>query len=116
MPPAANVDEYIASFPSDVRPVLESVRAAIHAGMPGCSETIRYGMPAVMMAHRYGLHFAGWKKHIGLYPVPRLDEPLEAEIAPYRAEKDSVVFPHSRAVPYELISRVTEAIVSARRA
>jgi uncharacterized protein YdhG (YjbR/CyaY superfamily) len=67
-----------------------------------------------MLGGRYALHFAGWKKHIGLYPVPTLDEPLESEIAPYRAEKDSVVFLHSAPVPYELIGRVTEAIVARR--
>ena len=68
-----------------------------------------------MLGGRYALHFAGWKKHIGLYPVPTLDDPLEAEIAPYRAEKDSVVFPHAQPVPYELIGRVAEAIVAMRR-
>ena len=75
--------------------------------MPEPTEKIRYGMPAVMLGGRYALHYAGWKKHIGLYPVPTLPEPLEAEIAPYRAEKDSVVFPHTKPVPYELIGRVT---------
>ena len=64
-----------------------------------------------MLGGRYALHFAGWKKHIGLYPVPTLDEPLESEIAPYRAEKDSVVFPHTEPIPYELIGEVTAAIV-----
>ena len=110
MPPAANVDEYIASFPSDVRPVLESVRAAIHAGMPGCSETIRYGMPAVMMAHRYGLHFAGWKKHIGMYPVPVLDGDLEPAVAPYRSSKDGLSFRYVDELPSELITRIAAAV------
>ena len=75
---------------------------------------MRYGIAAVMLGGRYALHFAGWKKHIGLYPVPALPAPLEDEIAPYRSEKDSVVFPHSREVPYELIGRVARQIAAQR--
>jgi len=114
------IDEYIAGFPPEIADRLQRIREVVVAAVAADSgaaaeERIRYGMPAVMLGGRYALHFAGWKKHIGLYPVPRLDDPLESEIAPYRSEKDSVVFPHSGAVPYELIGRVTGAIVSARR-
>ena len=123
MPPAvepastsAEVDDYIAGFPPDVAERLGKVRESIRESVPAPTEKIRYGMPAVMLGGRYALHFAGWKKHIGLYPVPTLPEPLETEIAPYRAEKDSVVFPHTRPVPYELIGRVTAAIVGLRSA
>lgn len=108
------VDEYIAGFPPEVRGILESVRAAIRSGVPDPQEKIRYGMPAVMLGGRYAVHFAAWKKHIGLYPIPTLDEPLESEIAPYRSAKDSVNFPFGKPVPYDLIARVTRAIVASR--
>lgn len=108
------IDDYLGSFPDDRRGVLEQVRAAIHRGMPGADETVRYGMPAVMIGRRYGLHFAGWKGHIGLYPVPVLDPELEREIAPYRAAKDTVRLRWNRPVPYELIERVSAAIVRLR--
>ena len=85
-----NVDEYVASFPPDVRDVLEHVRAAIHAGVPDGEEKVRYGMGAVMLGGRYAIHFAGWKHHVGLYPVPTFDDPLEQEVAPYRSKKDTV--------------------------
>lgn len=75
---------------------------------------MRYGIAAVMLGGRYALHFAGWRKHIGLYPVPRLSEPLESEIAPFRAEKDTVSFPHSSEIPYDLIGRVAAEIVCLR--
>lgn len=113
------VDEYIAGFPPEVADRLQRIREilvdAVGAGSGAePEERIRYGIAAVMLGGRYAIHFAGWKKHIGLYPVPTLDEPLESEIAPYRAEKDSVVFPHSQEVPYELIGRVAQAIVARR--
>ena len=113
------VEDYIAGFPPEVAERLRRIREVIVAAVASDSgelpeERIRYGMPAVMLGGRYALHFAGWKKHIGLYPVPRLEEPLEGEIAPFRAEKDSVVFPHTQPVPYELIGRVADAISSQR--
>ena len=129
MAAAATVDEYIAGFPPEVADRLQRIREVIVAEVirasggdgPGADtlrgppeEKVRYGIAAVMLGGRYALHYAGWKKHIGLYPVPTLDERLESEIAPYRAEKDSVVLPHSKPIPYELIGRVTAAIIARR--
>ncbi len=117
----STIDEYIAGYPDEVRGMLQRVRTAISDQVPGFSEKIRYGMPAIMLGStndptggRYALHFAAWKNHLGLYPIPTLPEPLESEIAPYREAKDSVNFPYTRPVPYDLISRVTAAIVSLR--
>jgi uncharacterized protein YdhG (YjbR/CyaY superfamily) len=113
---AASVEDYIAGFPPDVAERLRRIRDVILAEVPDPEEKMRYGIAAVMLGGRYALHYAGWKKHIGLYPVPTLPEPLESRIAPYRAEKDSVVFPHAKPIPYELVGEVTAAIVAARAA
>lgn len=107
---AESIDAYIADLPEDVRPILREVRAAIRAALPDGEERIRYGMPAVMLNDRYAIHFAGWKKHVGLYPVARLEGDLERAIEPYRAKKDSVNFPYSEPIPYALITQVTVAL------
>ena len=115
----ATVDEYIAGFPPEVAERLQRIREIIVAADVlgrAPKEKVRYGIAAVMLGGRYALHYAGWKKHIGLYPVPTLDEPLESRIAPFRAEKDSVVFPHAEPIPYELIGEVARAIVARRAA
>jgi len=112
----ATVDEYIAGFPPEIAERLQRIREIIVAEVPEAEEKVRYGIAAVMLGGRYALHYAGWKRHIGLYPVPTLDEPLESRIAPFRAEKDSVVFPHAQPIPYELIGEVTRAIVARRAA
>ena len=112
----ATVDEYIVGFPPEVAERLQRIREIIVAEVPEAEEKVRYGIAAVMLGGRYALHYAGWKRHIGLYPVPTLDEPLESRIAPFRAEKDSVVFPHAQPIPYELIGEVTRAIVARRAA
>ena len=118
-PTPSTVDEYIAGFAPEQARTLQLIREAIHRGVaaasiPDESEKIRYGMPAVMLGGRYALHFAGWKKHIGLYPVPVFDGELEAEVSPHRSEKDSVTFPWKEPVPFDLIERVAAAIVAKR--
>lgn len=116
MPPkTTTVDEYIATLPDDVQPILQRVRQAIRAGLPDSDERLRYSMPAIMLNERYALHFAGWKKHIGLYPVPVMGGSLEAEIAPYRTHKDSLRFPYSKPIPYDLIERLAADLGKARR-
>jgi uncharacterized protein YdhG (YjbR/CyaY superfamily) len=109
-----SVDQYIESFPSDVQVILTKVRDAIHRVAPNAEDGIRYDMPVVQVDGQYILHFAGWKKHIGIYPVPVLDGALEAEVAPYRAAKDTLRFPLRDPIPYELIARIAAAALRAR--
>jgi uncharacterized protein YdhG (YjbR/CyaY superfamily) len=112
------VEEYLAALPAEPRAVLEEVRAAVLRGMPGATETIRYGMPAAMLGRRYGLHFAAWKKHAALYPVPAFDRDgeadLEAAVAPYRAAKDAVHLRYGRPLPVDLVERVAAAVAARR--
>ena len=113
---ATSVDEYIASFPPDVRAILQRLRETMAAAEPGSGETIRYAMPAVMSDDRYVVHYAGWKRHIGLYPIPPLEPDLEAEIAPYRAAKDTIRLPLRDDIPYELIGRLAATLAAMRAA
>ncbi|WP_456787094.1 iron chaperone [Cellulomonas sp. P5_C5] len=103
-------DDYIATFPDDVRPILTEVAEALRRALPGAEERIRYGMPAFMLDDRYALHFAGWKHHVGLYPVAPLEAGLEAEVAPYRAAKDTVKLLYKDPVPTALVERIAVAL------
>ena len=104
---SATIDEYIASFPEETQEILVKIRAAMHNVLPDAPEKIRYGMPAILLGGRYALHFAAWKHHVGIYPVAKADDALEAELAPYRAAKDSINFRYDRPIPYDLIERIT---------
>jgi uncharacterized protein YdhG (YjbR/CyaY superfamily) len=108
------VDAYIAGFPPEVAERLTRLRAIITQHFDGGEETIRYGMPAVMVGRAYGLHYAGWRKHVALYPVPVLAEPLESAVAPYRSGKDTVSFRHRQELPYDLVARICDAIAEQR--
>ena len=105
------VDDYVAGFPDETRAILTEVAAALRRAMPGAEERIRYGMPALMFEGRnYGVHFAGWKKHVGIYPVAVLPDELEEQVAPHRTGKDTVQFVYRDGVPYGLIERIAAAL------
>jgi uncharacterized protein YdhG (YjbR/CyaY superfamily) len=106
----SDIDEYIAALPADAQGIVFKVREAIRAGAPNCIERMRYGMPAVQIHGTYWLHFAGWKNHVGLYPVPPGDDDFEAAIAPYRAAKDAVNFLYSKPVPYAVVTQIAEHV------
>ncbi|MFF0341931.1 iron chaperone [Kribbella sp. NPDC004875] len=109
------VDEYIASYPPEVREVLEKVRRTIHAAAPGAGEKISYQIPTITLDGSALIHFSGWKSHIALYPIPPADETLTAALAPYRSGKGTLKFPLDKPIPYDLLTRVTQAFVTARK-
>lgn len=112
--PPATVGEYIASFPDDVQPILQEVRRRIRAVVPGASETISYRVPAMTLNGRHLVYFAGWKRHISLYPVPDADEALARELAPYLAGRGTVRFPLDAPIPYDLIERLVALLAQQR--
>jgi len=71
------MDEDIAEFPPEVQEVLEQIRALIKAAAPDATETISYAIPTFDLNGKHLVHFAGFKKHIGFYPVPSAMVELE---------------------------------------
>ncbi|TLV03750.1 iron chaperone [Dyadobacter luticola] len=103
------VDEYIARFPADVQPVLSEVRAAILDVIPDAEERISYDMPTFYMNGSYVIYFAGWKKHIALYPIIGIAaEKLQDELAGYKGSKSSVHFPLNKPMPIDLIKKIVK--------
>jgi uncharacterized protein YdhG (YjbR/CyaY superfamily) len=110
----SSVDEYIASFPTDVQEVLQQVRRTIRAVIPDAGEKISYQIPTITVDGKALLYFSGWKEHIALYPIPPTDEELAKWIEPYRAGKGTLKFPLNKPIPYDLITRLTEAFLVPR--
>lgn len=108
MAAAKSIDDYIAAFPDQVRPVLERVRQTIRAAAPQAAESISYGMPAFKVGKAPLIYFAGWRAHVGIYALPSGTAAFQSEIAPYKAAKGSVRFPLDAPMPLDLIRRMTE--------
>ena len=112
--PFATVDEYFAAQPEDVRNILEEVRRTIRGVVPDGEETISYQIPTVTLHGKPVVHYAGWARHVSLYPVPRGDEDFEHRVAPYLSGKGTVKLPLSEPVPHDLVRRQVELLLAER--
>jgi uncharacterized protein YdhG (YjbR/CyaY superfamily) len=103
----SNVDEYIATFPKEVKQLMEDMRRAIKTAAPDAEEMISYGMPAYK---QYGIlvYFAAYKNHIGLYALPTGHQAFKTGLSVYKTGKGSVQFPLDKPLPLSLIKKIVK--------
>jgi uncharacterized protein YdeI (YjbR/CyaY-like superfamily) len=58
------VDAYIAKAADFARPILEEIRARVHAACPEVEETIKWGMPSFVHAGGILCGMAAFKRHV----------------------------------------------------
>ena len=110
MSKTTTVDGYIGSFPQEVQTELQSLRHAIRRVLPTAEETMSYGIPCYRSGGKDIVFFAGWKKHLSIYPILEVDESLEREIAPFRAGRGTLRFKLGQTLPLDLVERVVRDI------
>jgi uncharacterized protein YdhG (YjbR/CyaY superfamily) len=103
-----DIDEYIAGFPEKVQETLQKVRMTIRKAAPDAEETISYEIPAFTLAGRYLIYFAGYKKHIGLYPVPIGKAEFKEELSAYASGKGTARFQLDKPIPLGLIRKIVK--------
>ena len=54
------------------------------------------------------IHFAAFKKHIGLYPGPEAVEAFAERLTEYKTNKGSIQLPYSKPLPLELIAEIAK--------
>lgn len=101
----ATIDAYIADFPQEIQAILEEIRNIIKHAAPEAKEKISYQMPTFTLNGNL-LHFAAYKNHIGLYPLPSGVEEFKEELAAYKTSTGSIQFPLDQPIPYDLIRRI----------
>ena len=101
------VDEYISTFPKNVKVILEEMRRIIKRAAPKAEELISYNMPAYKL-NGFLVSFAAWKKHIGLYPVPAGDATFKKQISLYKEEKSTAQFAYDKPLPVTLITKLVK--------
>lgn len=65
--PQKSIDAYIASRDPAIRGYLDQIRTTLQETLPEAVETIAWSMPTYRQGKNI-IHFAAYKKHIGLYP------------------------------------------------
>lgn len=101
------IDEYISSQPEEIQQNLMEVRNAIRGAIPEAQERISWSMPTYWKGHNI-IQFAGFKKHIGLYPGPEAVEVFSEKLKEYKTSKGTIQFPHNKPLPLELIGEIAK--------
>ena len=104
---AKNIDAYIKQFPAKKKEKLTNLRKLIHSEAPKAEEAIKYGMPTFVL-HGNLIHFAAFKKHIGLYPTPSAIQAFAKELIPYTTSKGAIQFPLDKPLPLSLIKKIVK--------
>lgn len=103
-----SIDEYIASCLVETHERLQAIRAEIKKVAPEAKEKVSYQIAAFELNGRNLIHFAGWKNHVSLYPIPAGSEAFEKSIAKYADGKGTVKFPLDKPLPLKLIHQIVK--------
>jgi uncharacterized protein YdhG (YjbR/CyaY superfamily) len=110
MKKAATVSEYLAALPPEARRVVKRLRDTVRAAAPGAEESISYGIPALKLAGRPLVYYAGWKEHVSLYPITGAIQRTHADqLKKYKTSKGTVQFPLDQPLPVMLVKRLVKA-------
>lgn len=104
----ASIDEYIGAFPDDVQQVLQQVRATIRDAAPEAQETISYQIPTFALNGHPLVYFAGFKKHVSVYPAPVENAEFAEEMAVYGSGRGTAKFPLNKPIPFDLIRKIVD--------
>ena len=89
------IKAYIDAFDERARADLALVYETIRAALPDEPERISWGMPTF---GKNVIHFAGAKRHVGIYPGPEAVEHFAAALDErgYRHTKGAIQLPYGR--------------------
>ncbi len=109
------VNEYLDNFSGETRKKLDTIRETIKEMVPEAGEKISYGIPTFTLNDKYVIYFAGYDKHVSLYPIPPGDEAFKKQLAPYVAGKGTVHFALDKPLPLPLIRKMIKFAVQYRK-
>lgn len=101
----SSIDEYIAAQPEDVQSQLQRIRETIRAAAPEATEKISWQMPTFWLGENL-IHFAAFKRHIGLYPGGEATGIFAERLAGYKTSKGTIQLPLGKQIDYELITDI----------
>ncbi len=106
-PKFKTVDEYLATVPKNILPILKELRQAIQQAAPQATELISYNMPAVKQ-NKVLVYYAAQKNHIGFYPTASPIQVFAKELKGYKTSKGAIQFPIEEPIPIDLVERIVK--------
>lgn len=101
------IDDYISMQSEELWPLLNQIRNTIREALPYAEERISWSMPTYWNKQNI-IHFAAFKKHIGLYPGDKAVDHFSEKLTEYKTSKGAVQFPYSKPLPLELITEIAK--------
>lgn len=100
------VDDYISQFSPDIQEKLQKVREVVAACAPDAQQVMSYGIPTFDLKKKHLVHFAAFKKHIGLFPGPEAIEVFKSQLVNYKISKGTIQFLFDEPIPFALIKKI----------
>ena len=101
------ISDYINEQDEAIRPRLLQVYNAIRTAIPDAEECISWQMPTFRKGRNI-IHFAAYKKHIGIYPGSEMVEEFADKLNGYKTSKGAIQFPHDQEIPLDLIAQIAK--------
>ena len=102
-----SIDAYIADQPEEVRPLIQQIRETIRAAAPEATEIISWSMPTFWQGENL-IHFAAFKKHIGLYPGGEATMAFVERLKGYKTSKGAIQLPFGKPIDFALITDIVK--------
>ena len=102
------VTKYIQGFEATIADRLTQLREFIVATVPQAKECISYAMPAYKVDGKILIYFAGYAKHIGMYPGRIESYDFSERIKKYAHGKSTLQFKNSEPLPLDIIKELLE--------
>ncbi|HEY9009034.1 MAG TPA: DUF1801 domain-containing protein [Ohtaekwangia sp.] len=103
------VDQYMATVPETVLPVVEKLRQAIRSAAPKAEEVISYQIPA----YKYNGMLVGFgvaQNHIGFYVMSKsILDSFAKEVQKYSVATGTIRFPMDEPIPVALVKKIVKA-------
>jgi uncharacterized protein YdhG (YjbR/CyaY superfamily) len=111
-----DIAAHIARFPEHAQAQLKELHFFIDSKVPDMTQKMGYGIPTFQLQGKNFIHYAGYSKHIGLYPGAKAIAHFadEFEARGYKYSKGAVQFPINQELPSDLILEILTYLLDRR--
>lgn len=112
-PNASSIGEYFANQPALQRRILKRIRSDARVVIRGAEDVISYGIPALRRDGRIVVWYAGFAKHVSIFPMgPGILKAAKVDAATYKTSKGTIQFSLDRPPSSALVKRLVRARLS----
>jgi len=101
------IDDYIFACTEALQPKLQELKQIILSAAPQMTEKISWQMPTFCL-RRIVIQFAAYKKHIGIYPGPKVIEKFADRLESYKTSKGTIQIPNDKPLDSKLIKDIVK--------